>query len=838
MFDALIKPIEQGRLVILFGAGASLTSSDQYGNDIPSSYSLANILANESGLEYQGENLQTVYSAVLDLLGNHRVIEILEKFFRNTEPSDEYLTLARYCWRRIYTLNIDDALDKALLTMSPQKVKIRHRKDPIADKDQLFQDLDYIKLNGSSDRLYDGVIFSAKEYGASSSIVPSWYEELSKDYFSNYFLFIGTELNEPLFYHQIERVRLKTGENEQLNYVLTPSASEIQKASLRSRNLIHISGKLSDFTNWLLTQFPTPLARLDIALNSNPRLRATFSSNKGMDSAYTERLLENIILVDQKLLYAPNEFKLKGKIRRFYKGYKPSWNDIFDGIPAELSYTKQFFNLALEALKKKKQLLVVYGPAGSGKTTLLMQLAVKLYENKVPTYFIEEPPEKFVKTIEYLESIHDERYCVLYNRLSDIENDIRKVVINKVLTKGLLVCAERENSWEARSKFRVSEFCLKPFRLARIREGDANIILNKLKLYGPWIHLASLRSNERKIELIRNAKKQLLIGLLETTSGQGFKDIIEYDYLRVAQNKENKYFLLIVGLATVHRINIDSAYVARALDYCGIDLSIDELITRLSGIVYETGNLLFARHPVYMEYIFTDIVDNDSLSVAHKAVLYALSGLGSTLQGINKRERILYNSLVNHKFLMNIYHHDDATIVKLYQSIEKLFEQSGVYWLQSGRAHRELGNHLEAYENFRNALKVFDVNHKKYAKFELARQKILIALTDIKEKKAYSLLESAQSIIDEIKGTFFEDDIHPLIVLAEGHVKIENMYRGEEKARAIASEYANMLYKERHGLYSKYVINAWSILAKYSLNGVWPSTVHGDRETLCLHASN
>lgn len=838
MFDSLIKPIEQGRLILLLGAGASLTSIDQYGKTLLSSYGLAKILAHEAGLEFHDEDLQTVYSAVLDLLGSRRVYEILEELFRNCEPSQEYITIAKYCWRRIYTLNVDDAFDKALLKYSNQKVRIRHRNAPISDKDQLYQTLDYIKLNGSSDRLYDGIIFSAKEYGAGSSRIPSWYEELSKDYFSNYFLFIGTQLNEPLFYHQIERIRLRQGDSEQLNFVLTPTASQIQKASLRSRNLVHISGTLGDFTNWLKTRFPKPLRPIDIAINANPRLKSVFDTKGDSDEAYTERLLENITLVEKKTLHVIQDTQHDGKIRRFYKGYKPSWKDIFDEIPAELSYTREFYKAALDGIKKKNErLLILYGPAGAGKTTLLMQLAAKFHENKFPTYFIDEPPQKFIKTIEYLESIYDDRYCLIYNRLADIEKDIRFIFEKNILNKGFLVCAERENSWENRSKYRVSEFCTKPFRLSRIREGDANVILNKLKHYGPWTRLAQMNARDRKAELIRNAKKQLLIGLLETTSGQGFKDIIEYDYLRVAQDEGCKYFLLIVGLATVNRINIDSSYVARALNYCNIDRSIEDLTKSLSGIVYETRGLLFARHPVYMDYIFTDIVDNHSLSIAHNSLLYSLSGLGSELRGINKRENILYKNLVNHKFLMNIYNHDEGMIKELYQNIEKLFERSGIYWLQAGRAYRELGNHLEAYDNFINALSVFDERHKKYAKFELARQEILIALSSVKEKKAYSLLDSARILIEEIKGMFFEDDIHPLIVLAEGHIKIEEKYKGVDSAKRIASEYANMLIKERHGLYAKYIESAWKIITKFALNGTWPSLLEGDRETLCLHAS-
>jgi hypothetical protein len=40
MNDLIKKAIVQGRLAILFGAGASLTSTDKYGNDLLSGFKL------------------------------------------------------------------------------------------------------------------------------------------------------------------------------------------------------------------------------------------------------------------------------------------------------------------------------------------------------------------------------------------------------------------------------------------------------------------------------------------------------------------------------------------------------------------------------------------------------------------------------------------------------------------------------------------------------------------------------------------------------------------------------------------------------------------------------
>jgi len=179
--------IESGRLILLLGAGASVTSKDRNGNNLLLSNDLAKRIAEEAGWEYKGENLPTVYSAAKKDLGG-RLDFLLENLYKHCNPSYEYITIAKHTWPRIYTLNVDDAFERALQSYSPQLTNIRHRFDNIGEQDQLFKELDYIKLNGSIDRLRDGLIFSSKEYGVASTNPPFWYRELAHDFFRYTFL--------------------------------------------------------------------------------------------------------------------------------------------------------------------------------------------------------------------------------------------------------------------------------------------------------------------------------------------------------------------------------------------------------------------------------------------------------------------------------------------------------------------------------------------------------------------------------------------------------------------------------------------------------------------------
>ncbi len=56
----------RGRLAILLGAGASITSNSANGVPIPLGLELAAELAEKVGLPYEGESLQAVYSAAVN----------------------------------------------------------------------------------------------------------------------------------------------------------------------------------------------------------------------------------------------------------------------------------------------------------------------------------------------------------------------------------------------------------------------------------------------------------------------------------------------------------------------------------------------------------------------------------------------------------------------------------------------------------------------------------------------------------------------------------------------------------------------------------------------------
>jgi hypothetical protein len=819
MNNTIKKCIEHGRLILLLGAGASLTSSDRRGDKLLSSDQLAKRIADLAGWTYKNENIATVYSAGLRNLGE-QLNDELEKLYKHCNPSYEYSSIAKQSWARIYTLNIDDAFEKALNSFSPQLINVRHRFDKISDQDQLFHQMDYIKLNGSIDRLRDGLIFSPKEYGAASASPPLWYRELAHDFFRYTFLFIGTKLDEPLFYHQIERYLVDTKIAAQTSYVLTPSATEIEKESLLSYNLIHIPGTLLDFEKWLDLNFPIPLKPTEIAIKRNPALGRMLSLTDATEKAKFPEIFKDVTIVSRLALSSDSDSQCaKGQIRQFYKGFKPQWKDILDEVPARITAIDQFYSRVENALTNNSNLLVVYGPAGSGKTTLLMNTALAISDNKnIPVYFLNTAVDNLKQIIGELEKINADRYCLFYDRLEAVASELREIKLSGILKKGLIIGSERQHKWESIVREHLSNLSDKPFQLHDINKSDANLILEKLKKFGPWTRLSNMKHSERINELFEKSHHQLLIGLLETTVGDGFEKIIEDEFSHLGDSLEQQ-FVIIVGFATIHRYSLRESFASRALANLDKEANIIQLANKLSGIISYSHYNLVARHPVYIQHLFDTVIDADTLYNCLTALLSAYTVYEApVIIKLNRNDSNLFKALFNHKFLKYLFREKYNYIIGIYKSFEKAFENDGLFWLQYGLALRDFSMHAEAFEKL---LIAFEAHPQPHTEHALAQQEIILACKATNKSKAFDLLDSAKKRLESLDKIFQSFDTYPIVTLSEGHTQVIKLHEGEDAARKLAKHYANIIESRLKTHSGGRLKKTWTRLSTYGLTGEW-----------------
>lgn len=824
MNPQIIRLMGRGDLILLLGAGASKGSLDSDGSELLDGESLASFLAKESGFDYEGEGLNVAYNAAKSRLGTPKLAKILEGLFRNCRPSSFYETLARYPWKRVYTLNIDDAFERALQRHSPQNVNVRHKNDPIVDQDPSFKTLDYVKLNGSVDRLVDGLIFSPQEYGSANARTPTWYEELARDYFNSPFMFIGTKLREPVFYHQIERFRERSNSIEGQSYLLTPSVTELEKENLLAMKLDHIAGVGNDFSAYVTKHLKSPSRPADLAVAQRPELALI---SKGLSDVEREQHINALITVvpvsRTTLVESRIEDKDEGKIRDFYKGFKPRWKDILDEVPARFSVLERFLDL-FEDIPRIGQLLVAFGGAGSGKTTLLMQSALIVHERLgLKCYYLSSASNNLKEIVRLLDQVNNNRYFIFSDFLDLIADQVVEVLKGNDAGKVIFVASERQHIYETRVRHKVNSYVDVEYTLPLIGESDAREILKKLENYGPWTRLKKMRQNGRVVELVKRSRRQLLIGLMEATQGKGFEEIIKRDFRRLADPNFRK-FVIAVGLATIHRLPMKPSLLARVLERLNIKEKPSHISGKLGGIAASMQNGVWIRHPVYVRFLFENEVPVEEMFEVVVALMEALSAYEApVIRNAPRTEGQVFRHVLNHKFLRKIMRNDPERPLMLYQKFETIFSVDGLYWLQYGLALRDIDDQEGAYEKLKTAFDAYQMPHTEHA---LAQQMLILAERETSKERAFSLLEEASEKLNRLDATLESDDTYPIVALCEGHTQIVARFEGLKAAQKTAKDYLDRVERRfrKRGVPSR-VDEMISRLKKYTLSGTWdPST--------------
>jgi len=804
---------QSGRLMLLLGAGASAESKDSDNNEMPLGDGLAKELAELMGWNYNGEALSTVYSAV-NAANSARLHTFFRNRLTNTHPSHALEIIASFPWLRIFTLNIDDCTETALRRAKTQNVDVLMRNSPLEEVDPIFRTVQLVKLNGSADRPEDGFIFSPQEYGEGSNRLPIWYRELGQNHSNYVFLFIGSKLNEPLFQHALAEMRSTLRRDPIEGYVITPSASEIDKHHLSSLNLVHVSGTLKDFALWLDREMPQRPTGWELATARRPELRSIHRALTDVQ----KRALNSVTLVSSDTLPRSDSHSTLGAIREFYKGYKPHWADILDGVPADLSFVKEFSEIVENGYKAKKCVALV-GPAGSGKSTALMIAALHVSKfSNTPVYFLRETVNDLKEVIVALEQINHSKFYLFIDKIEAMHHEVAELLASNQTKNICIVASERLNIWNRRVKVIIEPFISRIFSVGKIRRSDATQILSKLEKFGPWTRLQPMPTEKRIAEIYNKADRQLLIGLMEATTGLGFTRIIDNDFKKVGDDRHQK-FLVIVGLASIHRSTLSSHIVGSALSNLGIVEDVNIMTRETEGIIVTSARKYSARHPVYVRELFEKVVPTTMIRDCLIAVLEAFSDYETpVIKNVGKSDGVVFKSIINHRFIKEIMRNDEEKVRSVYRAFETKFHVDGLYWLQYGLALRDFGKHNEALEKLRSAREAYNSAQIEHA---YAQQLMIIASMSSGWDGAEPLLKEAIDALRELNRIADATDTYPIVTLAEGHISVILRFFGVEGAKAVSQQYANELLVAHKKYPSARLQEAVNNVVTFATTGIW-----------------
>ena len=242
----------------------------------------------------------------------------------------------------------------------------------------------------------------------------------------------------------------------------------------------------------------------------------------------------------------------------------------------------------------------------------------------------------------------------------------------------------------------------------------------------------------------------------------------------------------------------------------------------MEGILFNANGRLFARHPVYVRALIESHIDTHELAdVVEKLIHVFTIYRAPVIKSLARNENHLYKKIINNRFLRGILRNNERRVLGIYQSLEKYFEQDGLYWLQYGLALRHFGHQEEALEKLQTAVAAHEQAHTLHA---FAHQQLIMAMEEADAGRAERLAEEARETLERLHNGGGFSDLYPINLLARGYTAFVRKVKGDTYGRIVAKEYADRIYASNRTKADPHLGETWAWLTSYAVNGHWDAS--------------
>ena len=760
----LLRKLGRNEVVLFVGAGFSSSAINRAGNPLPISGELAALIWSflEYSGEYDGTSLAEIYEA---LLSSGKTFQSIRSFLEDhllcQEVPEWYNALTLPYWYRIFTTNVDDLVERVYLRKRRRFLQIASfPDDDVPERDQFLNSLQAVYLNGRLPCQPDKITFSVRQFARAANRFQPLYDQFARDYATHCTIFVGTQLNEPLFWQHIEARQERTPEAAEFrpkSFLIAPRISPVKRAQLGRFNIVPVEATTQDFLEWLEAHESALPSRLEILRLFEPTLISLI-----------ETLGESEGDLPEARDFAAAFHRVPGSLRApadrslYLLGASPRWEDLFADLDAPRDVTNTLFDsvLAISPAPPEINLLAVLGSAGSGKSTIIRRLGIRLAQAGRTVFLTNSealPPGPAIAKA--LRLFRDQVILLFDNaevalgRLPEIACSVNTLDLPPVIVLGC-----RTNDFDRLWGRFPESLALQEFAVPNLVRREIEDIIAILGRNGLLGRLQGMGLDAQVHEFEGPAKRQILVAMREATLGKGFDEIIEDEFDRLTPI-ETKILYLCVALATEAGYRITKEEIV-GCSHVGPAGALHLLMRDLRDIVIATGSrddLLLLRHRRIAEHVVNVSAPRPLLREAYTRLLRVLSG---KVRGRHWRTREfgLYRDLINHKTIYQRFSNDIDEARAIYQSLVEVFRAEPQFWLQYGNLELEgHGGSLEFAENYlaqAESLAPYDP-YVRNAKGHLLLRKSITATSSV---SALTLRDEGSAILEErIQETSYGD---------------------------------------------------------------------------------
>ena len=353
--------LKAGEYSLLLGAAASLGSVSGNGRDLP--------LADAYRIELcELKNAKTTHSLqrVYQTLDELEVAEYVTARFSHCAPGPAIKAFPSFVWRRIFTLNIDDAVESAYADGDPYQIpSIRNYRNPYEESRDRTE-VPIIHLHGFVGMPQDGYVFSREAYLNIIKTANPWMVVLAQSLAVDPFIIMGSSLDEvDLDFFLSLRSQSTARRDRGPSILVEPYGDIITDKECERLGLIRFPGTAEEFMAFLAGEVasrPRPndlIAPEDRALfqgeNSTPEMASFFSDFE----------------------HVPQAAPVNDHDARFFFGNPPSWSDLTLQYDVARTGTYPIVREidAVFAGHSDERLIVLSDNVGVGKTATIRRVA-------------------------------------------------------------------------------------------------------------------------------------------------------------------------------------------------------------------------------------------------------------------------------------------------------------------------------------------------------------------------------------------------------------------------------------------------------------------------------
>lgn len=721
MFDRndkqyLLRAIGQNNVVLFLGAGFSRDAKNRSGNQMPAGPELGKLMWDF--MKYsepfpRDTPLVEIYEAILRKgIPEQDIKYFLERHLLTAEIPTLYDAIVRPFWYRIYTTNVDDLVEK-VYTRTKTGVRLNIDAFPseeLTERDQFLDKINLVYLNGRLPCDPHDITFSFGQYARRATPHDYLYASFVRDYGTKPTIFVGTELNEPLFWKYIEergaRSKSTPGEYRPKSFLIAPTISPTKLDILPSFNIIPVKANASEFLSWLtdnIGKFPSKEDILQARLPGLVKLIKSTDAN--------ERQTKDLKSFSQVFHHVPLELTAKHERSLYLLGASPRWEDIINELDAPRDIEPKL-QAELETFIQRNGRLGVFailGSAGSGKSTVLRRIGHSLAKAGRPVYLTnseELPTDQVIGRA--LDTIN-QRVVLLFDNAEVVIPRLGTLLrkLGSLEKPPVIIIASRTNDFDRLVARLDGREWIEEHHLSSLSRQEIKGVIKVLERSRLLGKLTGMNDIQRIAEFETRSQRQILVAMREATSGRGFDEILDDEY-RSLPNRETRVLYLCVALATEAGFRITRQEFIGCSDVTSGD-ALSILERNLKDIVIPTGiseDMLLLRHRFIAEYMVNQSAPRDALKEAY---LRLLSVLATLIKGNKQRTRpfSLYRTLIRHHAIYRRFENNMTEARAIYDALAPLFPNDVQFLLQYGSLELEAGN-LEFAENYLNQAESLD----------------------------------------------------------------------------------------------------------------------------------